>query len=205
MATIRVEHGALTRVVDLGSGSCWRIGRLPGMEVPVDDPRISKDHAVLKIEGGQYRLRRTRGKHPILVNGVAMDEAVLQHGMSFAIGETRFTFELSQEELAAQSRALAASAQAGPGAKGGTTRIVDAPSVLGVRPEAPCAPQRTCTGGTSAAGAGDSRAALDLLEEVSQILAQARDQETLAQSVLRLACDHLRATRGLLARSVKPV
>lgn len=89
-AELRVRTGDTERRVPLADGSRWRIGRAPGCEIPVTDPRVSVDHAEVLFDGKTWRLQRTHGSNPIYMAGQEVESAALVHGSRFRIGGTEF-------------------------------------------------------------------------------------------------------------------
>jgi FHA domain/Zinc-ribbon containing domain len=73
----------------LGEG--WsRIGRVPGADVCLDDPSVSRRHAMVAIEPGKPpRLLDDRSLNGVLVNGRQVEVTELYPGDELAIGRYR--------------------------------------------------------------------------------------------------------------------
>ena len=73
------------------------LGRGLGNDVVLDDPRVSRHHAEIRVLGGKYclyDLKSTNGTH---VNGQRITERVLSDGDTISLGETELVFENSTE------------------------------------------------------------------------------------------------------------
>ena len=73
------------------------IGRHSGDDVFVNDVRVSRHHARLKMAAGSYEIVNQTAvrsePNPILVNGVAREHALLHDGDVVSIGGVTFTFQ----------------------------------------------------------------------------------------------------------------
>jgi pSer/pThr/pTyr-binding forkhead associated (FHA) protein len=63
------------------------IGSEEGQTVTVSHPRVSRQHAVLNLEDGQFVLR-DRSKQGTRVNGQQVSEAVLRSGDLISLGDS---------------------------------------------------------------------------------------------------------------------
>jgi pSer/pThr/pTyr-binding forkhead associated (FHA) protein len=63
------------------------IGSEDGQTVTVSHPRVSRKHALLNLENGQFVLR-DRSKQGTRVNGHAVTEAVLRSGDLISLGDS---------------------------------------------------------------------------------------------------------------------
>jgi transcriptional regulator with GAF, ATPase, and Fis domain len=179
--------GGAERRVELAPGRGYRIGRDPSCEIAVEDPFVSAEHAEARLVGTDLQVRRTKGRNPLVVNGKFLDEVLLKPGESLSVGQTVFTFGSS-------GKAAVAAPDLPP-----RTRLLDTMSVLGVEekttaPAAGPAPTAAEARGTS----------VQLLGNLSDLLSQASDNESLAKAILALSCRRLNATRALLARVAGP-
>ncbi|MBI3827972.1 MAG: sigma 54-interacting transcriptional regulator [Planctomycetes bacterium] len=170
----------------LGGGTKWRIGRQKGCEVQVNDPHVSADHAEIAQEGEALVLSRTKGSNPILLDGRNVESTYLKPGMKFQIGQTNFTLHRSAPQ---------------PVDEMAGTKLLDTVDMLF---SAPASRQTAITLAAAEASGSPAEAAqqsaLALLERISHIVGAAKNTEALAKGILRLACDRLKASRGLLAR-----
>jgi len=79
------------REIPLGEGR-WSIGRSSASDIQIDDPLVSRRHAVLGISGEQTRLEDT-SRHGVLVNGAPVDGSrVLSHGDRITVGDHQMMF-----------------------------------------------------------------------------------------------------------------
>lgn len=75
------------------------IGRHSGDDIFVNDVRVSRHHAKLKVANGTYEIINQTAvrsePNPILVNNVAREHAILHDGDIVSIGGVKFTFQAS--------------------------------------------------------------------------------------------------------------
>jgi len=98
-----------------------RIGRSNEVEISLDDPDVPDHLATLELHGERVLLRNVAGAEGVVVNGVAVRDAVLHPGDQMAFDGHRFVLEapgLPQRGSAAASAA--------PGAAAGTTQTLQA-------------------------------------------------------------------------------
>jgi hypothetical protein len=69
------------------------IGRLPEVEVVLDDPNVSRRHAEIFREGAEMILRDLGSTNGTKVNGTPISMTALVDGDQIIIGATRMTFE----------------------------------------------------------------------------------------------------------------
>ena len=79
------------KVVSVHLGEGWtRIGRCETADLCLDDPSVSRRHAMLATDGGrQPRVLDDRSLNGVLVNGRKVDYAELKPGDELAIGRYR--------------------------------------------------------------------------------------------------------------------
>ena len=73
----------------------WIIGRDAGSDIVVDDAGVSRRHAALTVEGGEAPIDDLGSTNGTRVNGVRVDQQLLQDGDELAFGNTRLRFEAS--------------------------------------------------------------------------------------------------------------
>ncbi|GMV81794.1 MAG: hypothetical protein AMXMBFR7_29780 [Planctomycetota bacterium] len=184
MFALHILKDGISTSYALKDGNRWRIGRHPPCEILVADKRISGEHAEILLENGSLRLRRTKGRMAISLDGQVVDDAELADGSSFDIGETNFTVVRTHEGM----------------------NLFDARSMLkGYGTPAPAAPAATgLTEEETHQLASRSSAMIDspsrLLAQLVSLLHRAEDLESLTRMVLEMACQRLGAQRGLIAR-----
>jgi len=92
--------GGSSRTLNLVPGQRIRMGRDPGCELCLEDPELSREHAVLIVDAQGVTLRDLGSK-----NGVTVDDApvhterLLQHGAVVRLGSTRAELEDPAEKL----------------------------------------------------------------------------------------------------------
>jgi pSer/pThr/pTyr-binding forkhead associated (FHA) protein len=85
-----------TTVIELDSG--WsRIGRSRSADIRLDDPTVSRRHAVIvQTPEGELRVLDDRSMNGIHVNGESVDWSPLAHGDELQIG--RYTLSVIESE-----------------------------------------------------------------------------------------------------------
>jgi hypothetical protein len=71
------------------------IGRLPGCDIPVPDPNVSRKHAEIRPSGAGYVVVDLGSTNGTRVNGATVNERKLSDGDVIAVGTTRLRFEAS--------------------------------------------------------------------------------------------------------------
>jgi transcriptional regulator with GAF, ATPase, and Fis domain len=70
------------------------IGRDPSNTLPIADLSMSRRHCLIKCEEGKFSLKDLDSFNGTLVNGVPVNERVLEHGDQIKIGDSLFVFLL---------------------------------------------------------------------------------------------------------------
>ena len=73
-------------------GQSLHIGRSPASDIQLEDPSVSRRHAVLAHRGGRAVLLDDRSLNGIYVNGQRVSEAVLHDGDWIAIGHVSLRY-----------------------------------------------------------------------------------------------------------------
>lgn len=85
------EHGGRIRTVALADG--WtRIGRSLSAEVRIDDPTVSRRHALVHRDGDTIRLLDDRSLNGVFHNGSRVDLDELHDGDGIAVGRFELRF-----------------------------------------------------------------------------------------------------------------
>jgi hypothetical protein len=71
------------------------IGRLPTCEIPIDDPRASRQHAEIRPDADGYTLVDLQSMNGTVVNGLPIKEHTLVDGDEITIGQTSMRFDAS--------------------------------------------------------------------------------------------------------------
>ena len=73
-------------------GQSLHIGRSPASDIQLEDPSVSRRHAVVAHRGGRAVLLDDRSLNGIYVNGQRVSEAVLRDGDWIAIGHVSLRY-----------------------------------------------------------------------------------------------------------------
>jgi adenylate cyclase len=106
------------------------LGRHPSNTVQLEDREVSKEHAVIELLEGAYRLRDLRSSNGTFVNGRRVPELRLRNGDEIRLGTTRMVFWLGAGEPVTHHATGFTVAQQGPGAAASvvaSVRSVEAP------------------------------------------------------------------------------
>jgi hypothetical protein len=88
---VALQDDAGVRVVTLEEG--WtRIGRSAAADVRLDDPTVSRRHALLVRQEGTVRVLDDRSLNGVFVNGERVDWRTLEDGDEVAVGRYRLHF-----------------------------------------------------------------------------------------------------------------
>jgi len=88
------DHQGKPSTVDLQAGARIRIGRSDQNEVVLTDPSLSRNHAEVWDEQGQWMLKDCGSRNGTLINGRAIEAPVeLESGMLVTLGASRIAFE----------------------------------------------------------------------------------------------------------------
>src|SRR5689334_17668828 len=68
-----VRDGSNTRVVDVEDGASLVIGRAPDVHIVVDEPRVSRRHAIVTRRAGELTVRDAGSSNATAVNGRLID------------------------------------------------------------------------------------------------------------------------------------
>ena len=152
--TAAVEHdasarAAASRVVIRGTSGAFHgrsktlqdtvlIGRSAEASVRIDDPDFPDRAASLEVQGDRIFLRHLGGADPVVVNGVAVKDAVLHPGDQIALDVHRFVIEAP----GLPQRGSISEPAPAPGAHIGDTQTMRAVKVEPPTPHPPVEPQR---------------------------------------------------------------
>lgn len=89
------------------------IGRAPGCAVRLDDPSISRLHALVRAQGGSWVLERKASFGAVLLNGQEVENAPLEGGEEITIG--KFVLRIDMDEKSGESSVGTPSLAGDPG------------------------------------------------------------------------------------------
>jgi serine phosphatase RsbU (regulator of sigma subunit) len=88
------DHQGKPSSLDLRAGARVRIGRSDQNELVLTDPSLSRNHAEVWDEAGQWMLKDCGSRNGTLVNGSPIEGSVeLEPGMQVTLGATRFSLD----------------------------------------------------------------------------------------------------------------
>jgi len=90
-ATSGVEHAFERRLIYVGAEA--------DNDLVIDDPTVSRVHARLEFDGRGFLLRDLTSKNGTRINGVAIQEAYLENGVTVAFGTSEWRFVLESESV----------------------------------------------------------------------------------------------------------
>lgn len=88
------------------------IGRAAGCSLQLDEPSISRLHALLRPEGGQWFLERKANFGAVLLNGQEVENAPLEGGEEVSVG--KFVLRINIEAADVRSGSLVSSSASAP-------------------------------------------------------------------------------------------
>ena len=91
---LATEEGGELVLYALGArdGQSLHVGRSPGSDIQLEDPSVSRRHAIVTHRGGRTVLLDDRSLNGIYVNGERVSEAVLSDGDWIAIGHVSLRY-----------------------------------------------------------------------------------------------------------------
>jgi pSer/pThr/pTyr-binding forkhead associated (FHA) protein len=91
---LAVQDGGEIVLFALGDrdGRRLRIGRSPASDILLEDPSVSRRHAVIVHRGGRAVLLDDRSLNGLFVNGARVGEAVLNDGDTIMIGHVSLRY-----------------------------------------------------------------------------------------------------------------
>jgi len=105
---VAINENSIPRLVVLGPEGSWEIslekleraviGRLDDNQVVLPHPKVSRRHAEVVRQGGVFVLRDLNSANGCWIGSRRVEEAILQNGDEFRIGEARIVFKSGFEE-----------------------------------------------------------------------------------------------------------
>jgi pSer/pThr/pTyr-binding forkhead associated (FHA) protein len=88
---LAIDDGGDVVIISIGPGS-MRLGRGQASDVALDDPSVSRRHAVVTRRDDAVVLWDDRSLNGVLVNGERVQHAALQDGDAIALGNVQMRF-----------------------------------------------------------------------------------------------------------------
>ena len=176
------------------------VGRDQSMDMILDDPRVSRQHAVITSKDGCYFIQDVGGRNPVRVNRKVVVRHLLQAGDAVLLGDTHLKFQVGGEQPEAivkdgGSAETGESASAVVDARETFQNLRDTPEML--------SSERTISGTVDddeedvAAIAGPGRN-LRILRNFSELIRNISDRQRLLESALHAALDNLDVKYGFI-------
>ena len=170
------------------------------MDMILDDPRVSRQHAVITSKDGCYFIQDVGGRNPVRVNRKVVVRHLLQAGDAVLLGDTHLKFQVGGEQPEAivkdgGSAETGESASAVVDARETFQNLRDTPEML--------SSERTISGTVDddeedvAAIAGPGRN-LRILRNFSELIRNISDRQRLLESALHAALDNLDVKYGFI-------
>ena len=103
MSQLRVTSSNLNGAVFVLDGEYFTLGREPDNHIQLTHTSISKHHAILKIDDGDFKLFDLHSTNGIVVNGDQRVVAHLRDGDKIVLGEIELRFEANNKLAATQA------------------------------------------------------------------------------------------------------
>jgi len=91
---LRGGQAIASHVFDSDSLKTIKIGRLPSAQLELDDPKVSRIHAVIELDGAQASLIDMGSTVGTAVNGAKIHKVKLKHGDRILLGDTELAVSL---------------------------------------------------------------------------------------------------------------
>jgi len=102
---IRVADGPDAGREAVSDGRELSIGTAPGNQLVLTDPTVSRHHLAVRCTERGYWVRDLGSTNGIMMGPHLVQSAVVNDGCELAIGSTRLTFELLEDEISAPAAA----------------------------------------------------------------------------------------------------
>ena len=193
------QHGKKPYIFESVKSTVF-VGRDRSMDMILDDPRVSRQHAVITSKDGCYFIQDVGGRNPVRVNRKVVVRHLLQAGDAVLLGDTHLKFQVGGEQPEAivkdGGRAeTGESASAVVDARETFQNLRDTPEML--------SSERTISGTVDddeedvAAIAGPGRN-LRILRNFSELIRNISDRQRLLESALHAALDNLDVKYGFI-------
>ena len=193
------QHGKKPYIFESVKSTVF-VGRDRSMDMILDDPRVSRQHAVITSKDGCYFIQDVGGRNPVRVNRKVVVRHLLQAGDAVLLGDTHLKFQVGGEQPEAIVKD-GGSAETGEAA----SAVVDARETFQNLRDTPemLSSERTISGTVDddeedvAAIAGPGRN-LRILRNFSELIRNISDRQRLLESALHAALDNLDVKYGFI-------
>ena len=174
------------------------VGRDQSMDLVLDDPRVSRQHAVITSKDGNYFIQDVGGRNPVRVNRTVVVRHLLRKGDAVLLGNTHLKFQEAGDgpagtDLSGAGEA-AEDASAVVDARETFQNLRDTPDIL--------SSERTVSGTVDdeedLVSAGGAVRNLRILRNFSELIRNISDRQRLLESALHAALDNLDVKYGFI-------
>ena len=192
------QHGKKPYQFESVKGTVF-VGRDQSMDLVLDDPRVSRQHAVITSKDGNYFIQDVGGRNPVRVNRKVVVRHFLREGDSVLLGDTHLKFQEARDGPAGADLGGAGEAtedgSAVVDARATFQNLRDTPEIL--------SSERTVSGTVDdeeedAVSVGGSARNLRILRNFSELIRNISDRQRLLESALHAALDNLDVKYGFI-------
>ena len=174
------------------------VGRDQSMDLVLDDPRVSRQHAVITSKDGNYFIQDVGGRNPVRVNRKVVVRHLLRKGDAVLLGNTHLKFQEAGDGSAGTDLSgageAAEDASAVVDARETFQNLRDTPDIL--------SSERTVSGTVDdeedLVSAGGAARNLRILRNFSELIRNISDRQRLLESALHAALDNLDVKYGFI-------
>ena len=174
------------------------VGRDQSMDLVLDDPRVSRQHAVITSKDGNYFIQDVGGRNPVRVNRKVVVRHLLRKGDAVLLGNTHLKFQKAGDGPAgtdlSDAGEAAEDASAVVDARETFQNLRDTPDIL--------SSERTVSGTVDdeedLVSAGGAVRNLRILRNFSELIRNISDRQRLLESALHAALDNLDVKYGFI-------
>ena len=192
------QHGKKPYQFESVKGTVF-VGRDQSMDLVLDDPRVSRQHAVITSKDGNYFIQDVGGRNPVRVNRKVVVRHLLREGDSVLLGDTHLKFQ-----EAGDGSAGADLGGAGEATEDGSA-VVDARETFQNLRDTPdiLSSERTVSGTVDdeeedVVSVGGPARNLRILRNFSELIRNISDRQRLLESALHAALDNLDVKYGFI-------
>lgn len=199
MARLIIESGPEAGMVFPLAEPKVSIGRISTCTIQVLDRRVSRRHACVFVEGGQYFIEDLGSKNGLLLNGelVSRSRAPLKSGDRIVLGDTTLVFEHEPGASPGAPDASATDSRAVSTGSGSVKLAEDHPAIMQEEIKADTGPLEVVTP-IMREGLRDPFERLKILYRVSDAVRMIMDTRELLDRIMDFIWEAARPTRGVI-------